>query len=455
MSIESFIKTIIKIILSNILVILLAVFIGTVLIISTGLISEDSLSKNAEESAAILYEEKQWPELWKGNTATKLDNYTDSMLISTVSTKEEGDSVINDALMAKRVQYGEKDPLTSLYKLYAGKKKADPIYVTYARYWHGYMIFLKPLLLFGNISMIRAINMLLQFLLIACIMAQCIRKGYNWLCPPLLLAWISISPIAVTMSLQFSPVFYITGLSALLIITKGKDLSLVKTCIVFEMTGILVAYFDMLTYPAASLGIPLILMILISEKKQNTPVTKLIKTAACAISWAFGYSVMWFSKWAICTVLTGQNVFAEAQDAAIFRTSNSYKDRVFTWSGTIIDNAKVLFSYPFVLAIFITALVFIYYLFITKKWAISDWMDLILVILCSFIPMMWYMVLKNHSSIHFWMTFRLLSVTVFGMACLLFMGFKKQEPVKRSGRRRRYKDKTTDEDYNPDQVQTP
>lgn len=453
MSKDSFLKTTVKTIMLNIVVILLAMFIGTVLIISTGLISEESISKNAEESAAILYEEKLYPEIWKGNTATRLDNFTDGLMLSTVSTKEEGDSVVHDTLMATRIKYGEKDPLTSLYKLYAGKKKAEPYYVTYGRYWHGYMIILKPLLLFANISTIRAINMLLQFLLMAFIMAQCFRKGYGWLCPPLFLAWLSISPIAVTMSLQFSPVFYITGLSALLLITKGGNLSLLKTCIIFEMIGILIAYFDLLTYPAASLGIPLILMILLSKKEQNTPVSKLIKTAACAISWAFGYGVMWFSKWVIGTLVTGQNIFTEAQEAAKFRLSNSYNDKVFTWGGTISVNAKVLFSSPFVLAVIITALIFFFYLFKTKRWAILDVMDLILVILSSFIPMMWYMALKNHSSIHFWMTYRLLSVTVFGIACLLFIGFKKQEPVKLS--RRRNNDKTTDEDHNFDQLLTP
>ena len=48
--------------------------------------------------------------------------------------------------------------------------------VDYARYWHGYLLFLKPLLLFFSLSDIRMMNAALQLILAAGVLLLAFRK---------------------------------------------------------------------------------------------------------------------------------------------------------------------------------------------------------------------------------------------------------------------------------------
>ena len=44
--------------------------------------------------------------------------------------------------------------------------------------------------------------------------------------------------------------------------------------------------------------------------------------------------------------------------------------------------------------------------------------------LIALVPFAWYFVLKNHSSVHYWMTYRNLSVTVMALAAYLSFSLK-------------------------------
>lgn len=65
--------------------------------------------------------------------------------------------------------------------------------------------------------------------------------------------------------------------------------------------GISTAYFDFLTYPLVTFGIPMIFCILINEK--NT-CENWKEMPIMGIHWGIGYLGMWAEKWLIGTVIT-------------------------------------------------------------------------------------------------------------------------------------------------------
>lgn len=57
-----------------------------------------------------------------------------------------------------RADSGAGNPYFSLYPIYGGKQEAPAVqYVDYARYWHGYLTWLKPLLSIFRYDQIRII----------------------------------------------------------------------------------------------------------------------------------------------------------------------------------------------------------------------------------------------------------------------------------------------------------
>ena len=79
---------------------------------------------------------------------------------------------------------------------------------SYSRYWHGYMVILKPLLLFLNLTEIRQLNLfviLAEFVIIAILMYR--RRVIEYLAP-FVLAIAFLNPITVSSSLQNSTSYH-------------------------------------------------------------------------------------------------------------------------------------------------------------------------------------------------------------------------------------------------------
>lgn len=229
--------------------------------------------------------------------------------------------------------------------------------------------------------------------------------------------------------MQFSSIQYIMLFACIaLLINKAKLFKNYRDIQLFFLIGICVAYFDFLTYPVASLGTPLLLTLSIksNELKQNNQTTSkeffsctetLIADAA---AWTIGYASMWSAKWLLATMLTGSNVFQDAMNQANFRVSGN----VMTNSGmelgeTALRNAALYRNFILVaetntIPAFGIFIVLVMLLLIFKSYKLKIKLDMVaLDIIIAIFPIVWYMILKNHSYIHFWMTYRNLTVMTY------------------------------------------
>lgn len=75
-----------------------------------------------------------------------------------------GESALHDALYNARYEYEDTSMVQALNDYANDVAVKEPIRyeMTYPRYWHGYLVVLKPLLLFFNVSEIRLLNLLVQ-----------------------------------------------------------------------------------------------------------------------------------------------------------------------------------------------------------------------------------------------------------------------------------------------------
>ena len=90
----------------------------------------------------------------------------------------------------------------------------------YARYWHGYLVFLRPLLLLFDISGIRIINIIL-FLILGIIFLYLVYKKIGLIESIIMLIGLfSVDYFYIGLSLQGTPVFLIMIISSIFILLK-------------------------------------------------------------------------------------------------------------------------------------------------------------------------------------------------------------------------------------------
>ena len=129
----------------------------------------------------------------------------------------------------------------------------------YSYYWHGYVSILRPLLLLFDYSELRILNGICQgilVLLLAFIIGKEKGPGHVLM---LGTSWLLLNPSALSLSLQYTWVFYIAFGGTLVLLRKRAYFSSGLCYVYFFIAmGMLTSYFDLLTYPLLTWGIPLL-----------------------------------------------------------------------------------------------------------------------------------------------------------------------------------------------------
>lgn len=405
-----------KLIGKSIITIIISAFVGVVLLVIISYIPQSAIYQNTKDSMYLLSAEGLGADILSLR-GSSLDIFTDSLMLNTAF---ESAGNLHETMMATRLVDGDDDlSLVTLQKYFEeggeGLGTAE-----YARYWHGYLIFLRPLLCIGSLISIRALNMLIQFSLVALALVLLLGKGKAKasLAVPFFVMWMTLSPVALTASLQYYSAFY-SMMFAVIALLLLKDLSFKKIWYVFLMTGILIGYFDLLTYPLVSLGVPLILFFSLDYESKKKVSTRLWECVAFSIAWCVGNMGMLVCRWVITSIVSGHNVFKEGIDRVIFRTMHKYADTSYSFMGTLKLNMLDMLNQLAVFAVGLGLLIFV--LNITKIRRNVNFAGLIALLLVTAYPLIWYFVVMQHSNLHHWMTYRNLSVAIYGIMSLLYV----------------------------------
>lgn len=210
-------------------------------------------------SAQTLANEGLRYEAIDGYHASRLDDFTDAIMIgNAVLTTED---LVESAMTARHFAGGET--IGTLMRYLDGE---DVPTESYARYWHGYLAALKPLLMVMNLNSIRVLNMYAQLALVLWTGGAVVRRGLSRHVLALFAAYASLCPAAVMQSLQYSTAFYVAfGAMAVLLWTDGR----MNDALFFMAVGMLTSFVDFLTYPIATLGLPLAARMALRQKQEK------------------------------------------------------------------------------------------------------------------------------------------------------------------------------------------
>lgn len=392
---------------------------------ASSLVSREGIRGNVEESFETLEGEGLYPRAAGEDQRWRSDNYTTAFMLNIAYTSASG-NVRGTFAGSYFLQEVGRDPITSLGDALSSQTPGD---AAYARYWHGWLVFVRPLLLVLNLMQIRQLLLLIVTALITllgCLLYRCGRSVSAGLVPALAMAAVCFPVICLTPAFSFS---FVIALAASCVVCadrlgggallRSREPGLGHLPVFFFVLGAVTVYLDFLDNPIVTLGLPLGVYLFLNREETGARRTALLLVACCAL-WGVGYLSLWAAKWVISSALTGQDVLAEAFSQVELRVGNEGNEgEGFTRLDALIRNFSLMFpawSLKVLFALAVACAVAFVALLRTGRLPRVSPVAPAALVLVALLPYAWYLVLSNHSYIHWWFTWRNQAVTVF---CLL------------------------------------
>lgn len=404
-----------------VILLIMSALIGFILLLIVYAIPNQKGSRiyqNVAESMDMLERFSEKPVLLDEFENAHIDYYTDSLMMNEI-VYNGNESIVEKALLIPAYDMQEGGWLGSLKNYLATGENEGGYVENYARYWHGYLVIIKPLFIFFSYQELLNINQFLQLALLVCVALLIKRKcGINYILPYLFSVF-CLMPITIAMSFQFSNMFYITMIASVLYLQYGNSME--KRQILpefFMIVGIITAYMDFLTYPLLAVGMLLVFDIICN--RQDNVWKQMQRLILFTLCWGAGYFGMWISKWILVSICMQYDIFKEALGMIRYRMEYAVAEETITYSKVIKYNifyifAKVSYVVPFVAI----AIYYIIRIVLQIKIKAVNWKCVCSYAYVTLLPFIWYAFTANHSCQHNYFTNRTAVVAIFAGFCML------------------------------------
>lgn len=399
------------------------------------LIPQSALEQNGMSSARIIVDEGLYPISLV--TGKSMDNWMQAIMVGTAL--EGGGNPFVDALAGARLSAAGEDPVSALE---AQLDDADDmIEVQYSRYWHGYLLYLKPLLCFFDIYQIRiALQMafLLALALAVAFLVRVDKDGGGYAAFALVVSYLLFGSVNAVPDLPMAPSFVISVFGVIWAAQVRFDLRLITRG--FLLLGAFTVFFDFLDNPILTLGMPL--CVLVWRFCETNYADRMIK-AVCAslLCWFFAYGFVWFSKWVLASLVLGENVAWNGFDAALLRLGvrdqSAYTEGLIAFESIkrniMRSSTDILLILSLLLVLFSVAARSIIY---GRRSLREKNLGVALFFVVGILPYVWYAIMSNHSFEHHWFTYRDQIITLFALLLIVrhvLQGFSRNRHASEDG----------------------
>ena len=418
-----------------------------VLLILTSLIPNGKIRTNMFGSAEQYNGADPFYQSAGRNTVT--DNYADVILLNVLWNIKSDDAFVS-SLDTK--YYDGDDGVTDRgenYGLFSAVFEDTPPNTDYSRYWHGSVIFIRPLMLLGDVRVVKLAGIIftLLFLIIDCIML--IKRGQKFGAAALVISFAAVQMYNIRLSLEYMPTVLIClGMLPFFVsLEKRGDVPLFVLSVI---CGTMTAFFDFLTTETLTILIPIIIIMMIRKNEGRFEGFKreLATSAKCGVSWVCAYLCTFLVKWTAASIVTGENKFTAAIFSAEVRVNGEAEELspVMQMIFAPLANISAMFGgyervspANIIAGLFITAAISAGIFFIFRrgeKGSGKGFARLMLVL--GFVPYLRYIVLNNHSYLHEFFTYRAQAASVLAlMGAVWFYTFGAPLPEKKGRKVRR------------------
>lgn len=411
--------------LQGIVLLLLALPVaGLLLVVMADAIPDRAITRHL--GVEILNERLTAEDYGPALTGHEIDRHTDCVGITIGLGSPPGTNTIESAISSPTLgRCSDAVPRLQAYLDGEGLERSYPYY----RYWHGYSVALRPLIAFVGLQGTRVV-MLVALAVALLGLGRSLARRHGRAVPLVLL-----SPFVLTTDFielpgslpHASGALAILGTSWLAHDVVSRSTTWPRVAAVAIVSGATVVYADILTIPAGGWAL-CVAAIGLAASLHATHHSLALQAAVAAVAWIVGYTWMWVSKWVLASILFGVETVI---DVIRFTTEN----RLAGDNGSIDDgafasirlNASVWWSQPLAGA---TVLALALAVVVTwrrrGRWLPpSDrWVDRLIISAPAAIPLVWFEVLRNHSQVHQWFTYRSIPLAIGIVAAALVVGLR-------------------------------
>lgn len=382
-------------------------------------IPSSAFEREGKASVAILSEEGLWPE--SALEGITIDNFTVGWMLN--MAVHNGENPFYASLLNPWSGADEEDQIQRLENW--ADDPEQPADHSYSRYWNGYLLYLKPLLVFFNLNQIRLILQTTFFTLLFIAAASLVQRfGRSGVISGafLVFSYVVLGAADAVAVLPLFPSFALSAIGVLWI--AHVELELRKIARGFLILGAFTVFFDMLDNPILVLGMPAVVLVLRSMRTRS--VKWLVKALLIStICWVCAYGFTWVMKWMIASLVLGQNIIAEGFERIAYRSGSldgldaitqplpyvAIRDNLKQGATLFVLIIIVLFTLTLLLKTFVDA---------RRRVSLQTLAPYFLCLLSiAALPYFWYVIVANHSVIHSWFTYRDQTITLFALlACM-------------------------------------
>lgn len=400
-------------------VIALMVMLG--MLVLAAKIPRSAIRANVRESAEYLCRGELFGTVAEGVEGSKIDRYADSILL------------------AIAYQYSDRQPLTSVmwssYYFTEYQNENDNLLdaVTYdyepnqqyLRYWHGSNAIVRPLLTVFELREIYVLNAVLLAILAVLLLVLLVRNRAFAPAIGVAAGLVLTAVWYVPRSLEYTWTYLLMLLMSIVAVKlalKGKQNRL---GFLFLVGGMVTNYLDFLTTETLTLLVPLLLILWFDRQKKaaQTFPTLLKRAGKPVLAWGCGYVGMWVMKWVTASVVLGENVLPYVSGHIEERLGGDIGVSLWRYiTGAVTRNIGCLFPFEYGVAgkiagaALLLAVIYVAYVY-HRKQICKEW--ILLYAFVGLVPYVRYIVLHNHSYLHFFFTYRAQMATVLAVVLIL------------------------------------
>ena len=441
--------------MKKILIIAAGALIMPALLLLTALIPRTAIREKSLDSAEYLCEGELFGDVMEGVDGSRIDRYADAILLNIAYHLDARYPLRSVALSAYYFTPDHEENENYLI----GVRDDMEINRQYLRYWHGSVALVRPLLTFLDVKGIYILNAILLVGLSGVFLMMCVRRRDYALVVAYLSAVILTRCWYVPLSLEYTWTFMLMLIGFITVMTLyGKGLGKYYG-VFFALMGMATSFLDFLTTETITLLMPLLTLLWLGHYGSEGSTSGNLDAAkgaaartvtgskdgdvgnapsrirvfmcrrdlrmalACSACWLLGYALMWASKWVLCSAVMRENAMPYVSEHVAERLSGDMGVGTAAFiAGAVTRNISCLFplGYGAVSVIgFIALIVFALYRGFVYRRDGADVGFIVLMTLIGLIPYVRYLVLHNHSYIHYFFTYRAQAATVMAIVLIV------------------------------------
>ena len=294
----------------------------------------------------------------------------------------------------------------------AGTAKAT---VPYSRYWHGYIVYLRPMLSMMSLGKIHRVNAILLYAALLLLAYRFFLLFGPWAFPVILLPFAASAdlltmPLVTTHAVAFIWIFLSVAIIAISLQRWSEKFEIVVALSAFA--GAIFNFVSFLNNPplAPSLIGFLVMTKFLSSTNDPDRIRRAIVNAGLVVtSWFVGFTIAWIAKWMLAASVLGTEAIREVvfQAAGGGYDSTAMARQLHILEPTLYVLSEGLNHFmSYIAASWLVAAAILAWCAATRRLNMTDITDFLILQAPLLVPVIWVEIMRFHSIAHKGFVFR-------------------------------------------------